>query len=127
MSGVSGPLTSSFHVRQSTTSITGIYLTIVLHFAVELPWRLASCVDSLQQFLKTTSVLGDSFDSVTLHQFPFQDLHVSLSRTVPIPFHVIDPLTQSLRERFCLHSRFRNQICDFLNYRFFRQISNVSI
>ncbi|CAI8043107.1 U6 snRNA phosphodiesterase, partial [Geodia barretti] len=69
----------------------------------EFSKSFVSCINDLQQYLKTTSVPEGS---VTIHQFPASELHLSLSRTVPIPFHVISPLTQALRDCISTHHRF---------------------
>ena len=76
---------------------------IVSHFSVQLSEDLASCLTELGDYLKTTIVSELSSSAISLHTFPATDLHLSLSRTVPIPFHTIEPLTQALREKMSRH------------------------
>ena len=41
-----------------------------------------------------------------VHAFPRSELHVSLSRTVPVPFHWIEPLSGALRESMAKYRPF---------------------
>ena len=40
------------------------------------------------------------------HQLPVNELHISLSRTVPLLYHWIEPITSSLTEKFTRHRKF---------------------
>ncbi|XP_064399549.1 U6 snRNA phosphodiesterase 1-like [Halichondria panicea] len=60
--------------------------------AMEMTQQEMACVNCLQQSLQK--------HLSTVEWFPLADRHVSLSRTVPIQHHWMDPLTHSLREKF---------------------------
>ena len=54
----------------------------------------------LQSYKHTLTDLLPSVDGwPELHPFPNTELHISLSRTMPIMFHWIEPLTTALRDK----------------------------
>ena len=72
-------------------------MLVILPIPVPLTQELQSAIHSLHTHLNThlSPLVGGS----TFHSTALDELHVSLSRTVAIRHHWIDPLTEALREK----------------------------
>ena len=91
-----------------------LLLSLPLH-VVQFDEEIISNIQSYQQTLAT--LLPPAKGWAELHTFPLTDLHISLSRTVPIMFHWIEPLTNTLREKLRNMTRFIKVYNIFGNYR----------
>ena len=69
---------------------------------------MTACLQSYQHAL--CSLLPTAEGWPELHPFPSTELHISLSRTVPIMFHWIEPLTIALRSALKKKSRQANDL-----------------
>jgi len=65
--------------------------------AVGLSGELQTCVMALHNYLTTT--FAPCVGSPQFHMMSLSDSHISLSRTVAIQHHWIDPLTELLRDK----------------------------
>lgn len=70
---------------------------VTISLAVDVNAELESCITGLHTYLQTT--FAPCVGSPQFHVMPLSDFHVSLSRTVTIRHHWIDPLMEALRNK----------------------------
>ncbi len=58
-----------------------------------------------EQIIVSLSSCDSSIDWPTFHLFASSELHISLSRTVPIQYHLIEPLIADIRAQLLKKSR----------------------
>ena len=54
-------------------------------------------LSSVELIREVTKIILKEFSDSKIKLIPFEDFHISLSRTVPVPYHWIHPLLSSLR------------------------------
>ena len=73
-----------------------------------LKWKITGSIHTETVVLHSSDTFFSTSCSAKgkVHSFPINDLHISLSRTVPVPFHWIEPLAAALKDQFSKYKPF---------------------